>query len=137
MDYMTMTMMTLLLLPDITFHYRWSQPGSASSGPAPVPLTSQGLPAAPSGDPSQLLGKLCAALHAGPDAYYKAAAAWRAKFPLAALPDPRKDFLGCEGGSGRAERMRDPPTFPGHLPSTWQGGFAQTYHMTRVIECWR
>ena len=51
------------------------------------------------------------ALHAGPDAYNKAAAAWRAKFPLAALPDPRKDFLVCEGGSGRAKRMRGPANF--------------------------
>ena len=68
-------------------------------------------PAAPSGDPSLLLGKLCAAPHAGPDAYNKAAAAWRAKFPLAALPDPRKDFLVCDGGSGRAERMRGPANF--------------------------
>ena len=58
-----------------------------------------------------MLGKLCAALHAGPDAYNKAAAAWRAKFPLAALPDPRKDFLVCDGGSGRAERMRGPANF--------------------------
>ena len=94
-------------------------------------------PAAPSGDPSLLLGKLCEALQAGPDAYNTAAAVWRAKFPLAALPDPRKDFLICEGGSGRAERMGAPPTFPGHLPSTWQCGFAQTYHITREIECWR
>ena len=37
--------------------------------------------------------------------------AWRAKFPLAALPDPRKDFLVCEGGSGRAERMLGPANF--------------------------
>ena len=79
-------------------------------------------PAAPSGDPSLLLCKLCAALHAGPDAYNKAAAAWRAKLPLAAaLPDPRKDFLVCEGGSGRSERMRGPANFSGSFAEYMAG----------------
>ena len=139
-----MNYMTLLLLHDITFHSRWSQPGSASSGPAPAPSTSparqcQLPPRESRGDPSMLLGKLCAALHAGPDAYNKAAAAWRAKLPLAALPDPLKDFRSSSSVRGAADEPNAcgaPPTFPGHLPSTWQGGFAQTYHMTREIECW-
>ena len=50
------------------------------------------------------------------------------KFPLAALPDPRKEFLICEGAADEPNACWAPPTFPGHLPSTWQGGFAQTYH---------
>ena len=68
--------------------------------PLPVHLNHPRIPAQPAArpsDPSLLIGKLCSALHAGPDEYYKAVAAWHAKFPVAAFPDPGKHFLICEG----------------------------------------
>jgi len=77
----------------------------------PQPRQAFPQPAAPQTDPALLIGKVCAALHAGTDAYNKAAAAWRAKFPLTAFPDPRRAFLICEGGVGDAQRMRGPANF--------------------------
>ena len=77
----------------------------------PQPRQAFPQPAAPRTDPALLIGKVCAALHAGTDAYNKAAAAWRAKFPLTAFPDPRRAFLICEGGVGDAQRMRGPANF--------------------------
>ena len=68
-------------------------------------------PALPT-DPSLSMEILSAALHAGPDVYHKAVAAWHAKFPVSGLPDPGKDFVICEGSSGRHDqRMRGPANF--------------------------
>ena len=50
-------------------------------------------PAARPLDPSLQIGKSCSALHAG----HKAVASLRAKFHVAAFPDPGKHFLICEG----------------------------------------
>jgi len=77
----------------------------------PQPRQAFPQPAAPQTDPALLIGKVCAALHAGTDAYNKAAAAWRAKFPLTAFPDPRRAFLICEGGVGDAQRLCGPANF--------------------------
>ena len=101
--------MTLLLLHDITFHYRWSQPGSASSGPAPAPPRAPTSPAScPLRRPISVARQIMCCARRWPIAYNKAAAAWRAKFPLAALQDPRKDFLVCEGGQ-RTNRTHEGP----------------------------
>ena len=97
-------------LHDITSYYTGGA-GLARLPPAQPQRPHIPRPAAPSGDPSMLIGKLCAALQAGPEAYNKAATAWRAKFPVAALLDPRKDFLVCAGSQGQAERMRGPANF--------------------------
>ena len=89
--------------------------GGASSDPPHHPVQPPPPPPAPAPptDPSLSIGKLCAALHAGPDVYHKAVAAWRAKFPISVLPDPGKDFVICEGSSGHAsdQRMRGPANF--------------------------
>jgi hypothetical protein len=67
-------------------------------------------PALPT-DPSLSMEILSAALHAGPDVYHKAVAAWRAKFPVTVLPDPGKDFLICEGSSWHDQGMCCPANF--------------------------
>ena len=68
--------------------------------PLPAHLNHPPIPAPPAPrllDPSLLIGKLCSALHANPEGYYKAVATWCAKFPVATFPDPGKHFLICEG----------------------------------------
>ena len=75
---------------------------------SPPPLPQPEPPARPGGPPtgpSLSIGKLSAALHAGPHVYHKAVAAWCAKFPVSGLPDPGKDFVICEGSSGHDQRM--------------------------------
>ena len=128
--------MTLLLVHDITFHYRWSQPVSAPSGPAPAPQPWQ--------LPPQETHLCCSANYV-------------LRYTLAQMRTTKQRLLGvpssllqnCQtherisssvrGAADEPNACWAPPTFPGHLPSTWQGGFAQTYHMTRPgeIECWR
>jgi len=76
---------------------------------------------APQTDPSLLIGKVCAAIHAGPDAYNNAIAQWRARFPAAAFPDrrARRDFeLGDASGS---QRMRGPANFSRSLAEYMAG----------------
>ena len=74
--------------------------------PHPVPP----VPAQPPPDPSLLIAKVCAAIHAGPDAFKDALARWRSKYPMTAFPDPRKNIEVYEGIIGR-ERMRGPANF--------------------------
>ena len=68
------------------------------------------MPAQPPPDPSLLIAKVCAAIHAGPDAFKDALARWRSKYPMTAFPDPRKNIEVYEGIIGR-ERMRGPANF--------------------------
>ena len=102
--------MTLLLLHDITFHYRWSQPRSASSGPAPAPPPTS--PAScPLRRPISVARQIMCCATRWPRCVQQSSCCLACLFPLAALPDPRKDFLDCGGGSGRAERMLGPANF--------------------------
>ena len=66
--------------------------------------------ARPPPDPSLLIGKVCSAIHAGPDAFKDAKAQWRAKYPVTAFPDPGKAFRQYDGIIGE-ERMRGPANF--------------------------
>ena len=50
------------------------------------------VPAPPPPDPSLLIGKVCAEIHAGPDAFKDAVAHWRAKYPMTTFPDPGKNL---------------------------------------------
>ena len=67
------------------------------------------MPAPPPPDPSLFIGKVCAEIHAGPDAFKDALAHWRAKYPITACPDPWKN-IEYEGVIGR-EHMRGPANF--------------------------
>ena len=79
-----------------------------ANDPPPPPLLP--VPAPPRPDPSLLIGKVCAAIHAGPGAFKDALAHWRAKYPITAFPDPGKNIEVYEGIIGR-ERMRGPANF--------------------------
>jgi len=77
---------------------------------------------APQTDPSLLIGKVCAAIHAGPDAYNNAMAQWRARFPAAAFPDrrARRDFeLGDASGSQKCPRNPDACGYGRVNSGTW------------------
>ena len=77
---------------------------------------------APQTDPSLLIGKVCAAIYAWPDAYTNAMAQWRARFPAAAFPDRRawRDFeLGDASGSQKCTRNPDTSGYGRVNSGTW------------------